>query len=553
MDSAAKDSDRRSLKGGLDKLVHSLQTPKWLNMTANTKMKLASALVGAALVGLVGWRFAISGSANGDKPGAGKAPVVMLAPVTSREFVQLVESVGNVVSPYKVEISPKIAGKIEFLTAREGDSVKEGELLLKIDPSDLQDAVLQQQAAVDEARSRLAQAQLTSGANDVQVYSQVHQQRAGLQSAQADLDQTEKNYDAQVATAEAQLKGAAEQVKSAQASVEKEQATLHSTESHLGRTENLYSKGFLAAQDLDDARTAVDVQKAAVNVAQSQLSSANSQCDVQNENLKIVRQKGQADIAASKARLAQANASFEVASANRSQSPAYRQNIAALKSQLDAMLAQVGQAKARLADTEVKSSISGTVTARKADPGGLATPGAPVLEVQFLDWLFVDASLPLEDGAKVHKGDWAEVRIDALPGKVFRGPIENLNSAADPQSRQFSVNIRLDNAKHEIRPGMFANVRIVVDRHQAVVVPNEALTISSSGETCVAVVDAANVAHIRTVTLGAKDDSGAVILSGLKPGERVSVLSFNPVKDGQTVSPSKIPWSPGSKQGAVTP
>jgi len=522
-------------------------------MTANSKMKLAFALLGTALLGLVGWRFAVSGSAGGDKPGGSKDPVVMLAPVADREFVQSVESVGNVVSPYKVEISPKIAGKIQFLTAREGDSVKEGELLLKIDPSDLQDAVLQQQAAVDEARSRLAQAQLTSGANDVQVYSQVHQQRAGLDSAQADLDQTEKNYDAQVATAEAQVKGAAEQVKSAQASVEKEQATLHSTESHLGRTENLYSKGFLAAQDLDDARTAVDVQKAAVNVAQGQLSAANSQYDVQNENLKIVREKGQADIAASKARLAQANAAFEVATANRSQSPAYRQNIAALKSQLDAMVAQVGQAKARLADTEVKSSIAGTVTARKADPGALASPGTPVLEVQFLDWLYVNASLPLEAGSKVHKGDVAEVRIDALPGKVFTGPIVNLNSAADPQSRQFSIDIRLDNVKHEVRPGMFAKVRIVVDRQKALVVPNEALTTGTDGTTTVAVVDSENVAHIRKVTVGPNDETGAVILNGVRAGEQVSVLSFNPLKDGQKVSPSANKWTPGTKQDAPSP
>ena len=503
-----------------------------------------------ALIALVAWRFVIqkqSDSSNHAQGGA-KAPVVGVAPVASREMVQSIQSTGNVVSPFKVEISPKIAGRIDYLAAREGDSVTPGEIVLKIDPSDLKDAVLQQQAALDEARSRLAQAQLTSGATDVGISSQIRQQVAALNSAKANLDQVRSNYEAQVAEAAAQVTGAQNAVTSAEAAVAKENSTLKNVQSHLDRTTNLYSKGFLAAQDLDDARTAVDVQKGAVGVAEGQLAGARSQLKVQEQNLLIAKRKGQSDIAASEASLAQSKAALDVARANRSQSPAYRENVAALKSQVDAMAAQVGQAQARMRDTVVQSTISGTVTARKADPGGLATPGTPILEIQFLDWLYVSASLPIEAGAEVREGQSAEVIIDALPNAVFTGPIVNINRAADPQNRQFGIDVRLDNKQRLISPGMFAKVKIITGKVQApVVVPREALVTDSSGNSTVTVVDDQNKAHVRQVKIGSRDDRGVQILDGVGSHDRVVVLTFNPIKDGQLVTLGAVGSKPGGK------
>src|SRR5437763_10485093 len=156
----------------------------------------------------------------------GPAAVVQVASVQHRVIIQTIQSVGNVESPYKIEISPKTAGRIMYLEVREGDPVTQGEVLLKIDPSDLQGAVVQQQASVAEARSRLAQAQITTNATDVGITSQIQQQVAGLASAQADYNQTLRNYDAQVAQAQAQVDAATQAVQSALAGVNKENATL---------------------------------------------------------------------------------------------------------------------------------------------------------------------------------------------------------------------------------------------------------------------------------------------------------------------------------------
>ncbi|MHB8637202.1 MAG: efflux RND transporter periplasmic adaptor subunit [Fimbriimonadaceae bacterium] len=460
-----------------------------------------------------------------------------IAPSTSRTINEVLLAVGNVESPYKVEISPKSAGRIAYLQAREGDVVKVGEVLLKIDPSDLQGAVLQQEASVAEARSRLAQAKLTQGSTNVGVSSQIEEQRAGLGSAQANLNQVQTNYAAQVAAAQAQVSAAVSGVSNAQAALNKENSSLINFQTKYDRTNNLFKQGFLAAQDLDDAKTALDVEKSAVQEAQSLLAAAKSQLDVQQQNLLIAKRKGLSDIAASKAAVTQAQATLRMANANRSQTPAYRENLAALQSTVDSAVAQVRQAQARLADTVVHATIAGTVTARKADPGALASPGTPVLEVQFLDWVYVTATLPIDSAAQLREGQPARITFDALPGRTFVGPITNINPAADPTSRQFGVKVKLNNPSHTIRPGMYGRISINTGKIFApVVVPREAIQTNSDGVTTVIVVDANNVAHVRKVSLGVSDDRSVQITDGVRLGENVVVLAYNAIKDGQKVS-----------------
>ena len=477
-------------------------------------------------------------SDSGSSTGGGKPASVSVAIAGPKVIVETIPTVGNVESPFKVEVSPKIAGRINFLQAREGDTVKAGEVLLKVDPGDLEGAVVQQEANVAEAKSRLAQAQLTSGANNVGISSQIQQQEAALAGAKADLDQVEKNFAAQVEAAQTQVDAADEGVRGAEASVEKEQATLQNVQSRYQRTLTLYSKGFTAAQDLDDAQTAVGVQQGAVGVAEHQLASAKSVLAGQKQNLLITQRKGQSDISASKARLAQAQAALDVATANRSQSPAYRRNLDALRSTVDAAEAQLNQAKSRVQDTVIQSSISGTVTARKADPGALATPGTPVLEVQFLDWVYVTGSIPIDREDRIHEGQPARIEIDALPGKSFVGKIANINPAADTASRQFGVKVRLENLSRMVRPGMYGHITIETGRVDApVVVPHEALIRSQEdGSMTVVVARPDDTAEIRPVTLGASDDRETQIFSGVKAGERVVVLSYTQLKTGQKLA-----------------
>jgi RND family efflux transporter MFP subunit len=475
---------------------------------------------------------------------------VEVATAKSTDIVHTVQVVGNLESPQKVVISPKVTGRIEYLQAREGDPVVPGQVLVRLDPSDLRQQMLQQQAAVAEARSRLAQAQLGQGSNNVSITSQIQQQRAGLTSAQADLNQAQQNYSGQVqsaqagvASSEAKLRSAQVQVTNAKAQLAQQQSSLANAQGKLDRMQTLFAQGAVSAQARDDAQTTLQMQQQAVNVAQGQIASAQAAVESANadltsskEQLGIVKRQGVATIASAKARLSQAQASLNVAAANRSQSPAYQQNIAALRASLAAAQAQYEAARVRLADTVLRSPVKGSVTSRGANPGELATPGTSLLTVEVLDRVYVNAAIPVSEAAGVLQGMMADVAVDALPGRTFTGTVTNINPSADPANRQFGILVSLANPGHILKPGMFGTVTVTTNRTRAkVAVPVEAVKTDSSGQKTIVVVDKESVAHVAPVVIGATDGKFLEIKSGVAPGDKVVVLSYMPVRDGQTV------------------
>lgn len=518
------------------------------------KRILAIGIPAAILIALVIWRFTVKNAQVGELKGAQSAQRrgganVQLAPVVARDIVNSLDAVGSVDSPYNVKLSPKVAGRIDYLEVREGTPVTTGQVLVKIDPTQVQAQVLQAEAAVAEAQQRLAQAQLTQGATNVGISSTIRQQQAGVSSAQADYNQVQRNYDATVAQAQAtvtdaqaKIDAAEAQVANARANLQAAQANLNNAQVKYNRVATLYHQGFIAAQDVDDARTQVDVQNGAVKVAQGQvdanqqaLKSAQATYRSATNNLAIVRRKGVADIAASKAKLTQAKASLDVAAANRAQSPAYQANINALQSAVTAAQGQLRQAQSQLSDTILRSPIDGTVTARAADPGAIASPGTPVLTIQYLKWVYVTSSIPVEYSRVVAVGMPVTFTLDAVPGRTFSAPIAEVNPAADPQSRQFTIRLKIDNPTALLRPGMYARLTVVTSRvHAGAVVPREAVTKGQNGPT-VTVVGSDMVAHVTPVTTGAEDPKGIEIKSGVAAGQRVVTLAYQPVKDGQKV------------------
>lgn len=489
------------------------------------------------------------GGGAGGPGGMSRTPTVELAEAKAGEIESQLETVGSLESPNKANVAPKSSGRIEFIQVREGDEVSAGQTLVRIDPSDLEGQVAAARSNVAEARARLAQAQLGEGPTRANITGQIETQTASVASARADLDQTTRNYESQVQVAqsdvtdaEAKVRTANAQVTSANAALGRDKANLANAIAKRNRVEELYNSGFSSLAALEDARTAVQVQQGVVDVSLSQVeaakesvNSANAQLQSRKEQLSIAKKKGQADIAAAKARLAQAQAGLRVATANRSNNPAYRENLLALQAGVSAAQAQLSQAQSRMLETSLKAPIAGIVTDRSADIGSLASPGTPLIVVQSIDWLIVRVSLPLDVLGKVRVGQTAKVSVDALKGESFQGAITNVNGAADPESRQITALIRLENPGRKLRPGMFSHVIIVTGKvDAAVTVPREAIRTTQQGST-IAVVDKDMKASVRPVKLGVQSDSMAEVLEGVKAGEKVVVLSYDNIREGQTV------------------
>lgn len=504
---------------------------------------------------LIGWRLydktVAAAAQNQMRTARMKAPpVVAVASARVRDIVPTFEAVGGVEAPFNVRIASKTAGRIDFLQVREGDRVTQGQVVARIDQSEIQAQVRQQQAAVSEAESRLAQAQLTEAPTNVNVSTQISQQQAAVASAQADFQQVRQNYAAQVAAAEAAVTDTQGRVNNADAAIQNAQASINSAKANLNnanakfrRVNDLYQQGFIAAQDVDDARTAVDVQQGAVdvaggqmNAAKAQRSSAAAQVAAAQRQADIVRTKGKADIKAAQAKVVQAQAALKYAQANRAQTPAYKQNLQALRDAVSAAQAGVRNAQAQLSNTVLTSPVGGFVTGRYMDPGAMATPGQPILAVQSVRQVWVTVPVPEEVSRSVYTGQPATVRLDALPGRTFSGKVTQVNAAADPMSRQFQVRVTLDNSQNLLKPGMFARVTMVTHRvRSATVVPREAVQSGPQGSSVIVVDKTSSVAQHRPVTTGASDADGIAITEGLQPGEQVVVLSAMPLKDGQVV------------------
>jgi len=506
------------------------------------------------ILGLVFWRLSAEKAAAQEaasQQGSRKNAVVSadMAEAAPATLSTTLEAVGTVQSPYKVDLSPRTAGRIDFLEVREGDHVQVGQVVVRINPSDLEGAALQQQAAVAEARAKLAEAQISKSSNDVAIQGNVRQQQANLATAKAELLQAKQTYEAQVQSAQSNVVDATAKVKAAQSDIRNNQAKVASAQADADnaklkyeRLERLLKSGYVAAQNVDDARAdyqvaekGVDVAEAQLDASRSALDSANPQLDSAKQQLEIAKKKADVDVQTAAARVNQAQAALDIAKANRSGSAAYSENLAALEASVKSAEAQLAQAQAKQADTVLKSSIEGTVTARNADPGSMASPGSAVVTIQYLKWLFVTASLPIENADAVHIGQEVKLSFDAFPGRTWIGKISQVNPAADPQSRQFSFQVRLDNPDGAIRPGMYAKANIIISRVQAAVAVPKGAVDDSSGKPQVKVVDSEGVVSTRAVEIGQSDATLTEIRSGLKVGEKVVTLSYSPLKDGSKI------------------
>ncbi len=506
-----------------------------------------------ALASLIGWRLNLrkteaAEQAKMQQMRKGIAPMVSVSKVTRRDIVQTFDGVGTVEAPLDVKLAPKVAGRIEFLKVNEGDLVTIGQALVRIDPSEIEGEVNRARATLAEAQSRLAQAEFSRTSTDVGVTTQIQQQKAGVSVAEADFNQVRDNFNAQVSTAQAAVTEAQSRIDSAEAGVANANASIRSAQANLenarakfNRINDLYKQGFIAAQDVDDAKTAVSVQQGALEVAQGQLNSAKalkesaeSQKRSAEKQVQIAQTKGRSDIAAARARVVQAKAALEMARANRVQRPAYQANLAALQAAVDAARASLRQSETRRSETVLTSPINGFVTQRLMDPGSMASSSQPVLTLQAMRQVWVSVPIPEEVGRKVRVGQTTQVKLDAMPNRAFSGRVVQLNPAVDPASRQFNLRVGLDNSRGDLKPGMFARVILETERRPGVLsIPREAVLQSKKGSIAV-VVDKDEAKH-RQIVLGSSDPAGFEVISGLNAGEEVVVLTGAPVKDGTKV------------------
>jgi membrane fusion protein (multidrug efflux system) len=211
-----------------------------------------------------------------------------------------------------------------------------------------------------------------------------------------------------------------------------------------------------------------------------------------------------------------------------------REGDAVHKSQVLALIDR-DQAGLKYAPVEVTSTIDGTVKSVLVELGGTANPGVPLFQIVNMDTVEIEVSVPEKRIAEVRPGLPAEIAVVSYPQRVFHGAVSRLRPVVDPASRTLEVRIRVPNAGYLLRPGMFAEARIVLrSREGAVLVPMAGF-VDKQGRQAVFVVHDGTVRQVEP-RIAFFDGEQAVIDSGVAAGDRIVVIGQQNLSDGDPVS-----------------
>jgi HlyD family secretion protein len=274
-----------------------------------------------------------------------------------------------------------------------------------------------------------------------------------------------------------------------------------------------------ARQDLVGAQA--DLRTLRAGPSPKSLASAREA--VASARAKLTQTRGPAALTA--ARLAVTRAVADQAALKARSGPASPSDIALARVRYHAAQARLSTARADLRHLIVRSPRTGTVTALLTERGAPVDATTPIASVTNLQRLAVRVDLSEFDVARVHPGQKAIVRVDALGGKAFGGRVLFAALAGTDKDGvvTFPVIVAL-NGLHGPRPGMNVSVRIIIaQRKDVVALPIDAVSHDGEDRPVVAVVRSDGTRLTRHVKLGLANNKSVEIVQGLRPGERVAV------------------------------
>ncbi len=221
-----------------------------------------------------------------------------------------------------------------------------------------------------------------------------------------------------------------------------------------------------------------------------------------------------------------------------------RHEAALARARLKSVEVALETARDHLRYAEVEAPFDGTIIQRAIQPGEVVVPGVTatvegkaLLVLADVSLLLVKIDLNQIDVARVQRGQKAEITLDALPGKTYTAVVTRVAPAAAVRASGaaghapdvFPVEASLDSSQDlaAIKPGMTADVRILVDRKQKVLVlPIEAV-ITEKGKSFVQAIetgkDGKPTSTRREITVGARSDREVEVKAGVAEGGRVLI------------------------------
>jgi len=423
--------------------------------------------------------------------------------VEQKNITLLLNASGKIVPVQNVNISPKNPGTVTELYVEQGDSVKIGQILAKMDSADIQARILQ-------ARANLAQAQ-----------AKLDQQRAGSRSQE--ISQAK----ARLAQAQAQLAAARsgnrpQEIAASQAQVDAAIARVDLTNERVRRYRSLYNQGAVKKDDLDQFVS--EDKTAQANLLEAQKRLALLQSGSRPEEITRLQ-----------AAVAEANAQLQLL-----ESGSRPEEIAQAVAGVSAAQAQLQTEQVNLDNTIIRAPFSGIITQKFANIGAFVTPTTSASTsasatsssvVALARGLEVLANVPEADIGKIKVGQQVDIVADAYPDQVFKGEVRLIAPEAVNEQgvTLFQVRVAINTGKDKLLSGLNVNLTFLGDEVNALWVPTVTI-VTEKGETGVLAPDQNNKVQFRKVTIGSQVGNETQVLEGIEKGDRIFTSPPNDYK-----------------------
>jgi multidrug efflux system membrane fusion protein len=226
---------------------------------------------------------------------------------------------------------------------------------------------------------------------------------------------------------------------------------------------------------------------------------------------------------------------------------------------VDQAQATFDQANAGIAKTEaiisqklVRAPFDGVLGVRQVEVGQFLTAGTQIVSLTDLSTLFANFTVTEKDSGRLKVGQAVRVSVDAYPGKEFDGKITTIEPQIATDTRNIRVQATINNPGDILKPGMFANVVVVLpDKPAVITVPETAVEYTLYGDSVYLIKEKKEedgktslTAERTFVRTGDRIDGRAVIEKGLKPGDKVAAVGQLKLQSGAAVEISKDPLPP---------
>ncbi len=273
--------------------------------------------------------------------------------------------------------------------------------------------------------------------------------------------------------------------------------------------------------------------------------------------LQIYDAPDQSDLASYKAQTLAAQLALDRAKTLLAKSFGPQATVDQAQAAYDQGAAAVAKTEAIISQKRITAPFSGVLGVRLVQLGQYLSAGTQIVSLTDLSRLYLNFTVTEKDRSVLDVGQTVRIKVDAYPGRTFEGKITTIEPQISADTRNVRVQATLENPNRILQPGMFASTTVELPSKPAVItVPETAVDYTLYGDSVwliTATKGADGKEALKTdrtfVKTGQRLNGRVVILSGVKPGDRVVAVGQLKLQSGSAVTistdqPPPIPAQP---------